>query len=244
MTVQPGGQQAATAAGKLSGGAIASLTGVGVLLIFIIQNTDRVRFQFLFWTFTWPLVVHDHDGAVWGAGVVRVGCDASSPAPGGTPRSPVVIVGLLVRCIGGGWPASAPCHRGSRRRWRRRGGQPRPAHGGQGLCHDRCMSRFRSGAAPAGGRRSPTQAHGACRHASNLLLGVAAGPGPQARALAFSRSNSDWSIAPASSSSWPGHLVRLPGRWRDVAHASLQTAAGPLLLGRGPLAHPLARTIR
>jgi len=34
---------------------IASLTGVGVLLIFIIQDTDRVRFQFLFWTFTWPL---------------------------------------------------------------------------------------------------------------------------------------------------------------------------------------------
>jgi uncharacterized integral membrane protein len=31
-----------------SGGAIASLTGLGVLLIFIIQNTDRVRFQFLF----------------------------------------------------------------------------------------------------------------------------------------------------------------------------------------------------
>jgi uncharacterized integral membrane protein len=40
---------------KLSGGAIASLTGVGVLLVFIFQNTNRVRFQFLFWTFTWPL---------------------------------------------------------------------------------------------------------------------------------------------------------------------------------------------
>ena len=35
-----------------SGGAIASLTGLGVLLIFIIQNTDRVGFQFLFWSFT------------------------------------------------------------------------------------------------------------------------------------------------------------------------------------------------
>jgi hypothetical protein len=53
MTVQPGGQQ--PDGRKLSGGAIASLTGVGVLLIFIIQNTDRIRFQFLFWTFTWPL---------------------------------------------------------------------------------------------------------------------------------------------------------------------------------------------
>src|SRR5215211_4125184 len=58
MTVQPGGQQPdgqQPDGRKLSGGAIASLTGVGVLLIFIIQNTNRVRFQFLFWTFTWPL---------------------------------------------------------------------------------------------------------------------------------------------------------------------------------------------
>ena len=58
MTVQPGGQQPdgqKKKGRKLSGGAIASLTGLGVLLIFIIQNTDRVTFQFLFWTFTWPL---------------------------------------------------------------------------------------------------------------------------------------------------------------------------------------------
>src|SRR5215211_8446042 len=41
MTVQPGGQQPdgqQPDGRKLSGGAIASLTGVGVLLIFIIQN--------------------------------------------------------------------------------------------------------------------------------------------------------------------------------------------------------------
>ena len=58
MTVQPGGQQPGGQqpdGRKLSGGAIVSLTGLGVLLVFIIQNTDRVRFQFLFWTFTWPL---------------------------------------------------------------------------------------------------------------------------------------------------------------------------------------------
>src|SRR5215208_7523288 len=58
MTVQPGGQQPGGQqpdGRKLSGGAIASLTGLGVLLIFIFQNTDRVRFQFLVWTFTWPL---------------------------------------------------------------------------------------------------------------------------------------------------------------------------------------------
>jgi uncharacterized integral membrane protein len=39
----------------VGGGAIASLTGVGVLLVFSFQNTERVRFQFLVWTFTWPL---------------------------------------------------------------------------------------------------------------------------------------------------------------------------------------------
>ena len=49
------------------GGAIASLTGLGVLLIFIIQNTDRVRFQFLFWSFTWPLWLLTMASALLGA---------------------------------------------------------------------------------------------------------------------------------------------------------------------------------
>jgi hypothetical protein len=40
---------------RLGGGAIASLTGLGLLLIFMIQNTERVRLDFLFWKFTWPL---------------------------------------------------------------------------------------------------------------------------------------------------------------------------------------------
>jgi uncharacterized integral membrane protein len=65
MAVQPGGQQ--PDGRKLSGGAIASLTGLGVLLIFIIQNTDRVRFQFLFWTFTWPLWWYTIMTALFGA---------------------------------------------------------------------------------------------------------------------------------------------------------------------------------
>jgi uncharacterized integral membrane protein len=65
MTVQPDGQQ--PDGRKLSGGAIASLTGVGVLLVFIIQNTDRVRFQFLFWTFTWPLWWYTIMTALFGA---------------------------------------------------------------------------------------------------------------------------------------------------------------------------------
>jgi uncharacterized integral membrane protein len=39
----------------LGAGAIASLTGVGLLLIFMLQNTESVRLDFLFWGFTWPL---------------------------------------------------------------------------------------------------------------------------------------------------------------------------------------------
>ena len=40
---------------RLGGGAIASLTGVGLLVIFMLQNTESVRLDFLFWSFTWPL---------------------------------------------------------------------------------------------------------------------------------------------------------------------------------------------
>jgi uncharacterized integral membrane protein len=62
---------------KLGGGVIASLTGVGVLLIFIVQNTEDVRFDFLFLNFTWPLwlytiVVALFGALVWfGLGVMR-----------------------------------------------------------------------------------------------------------------------------------------------------------------------------
>jgi uncharacterized integral membrane protein len=56
---------------------IASLTGVGLLLIFMIQNTEDVTLNFLVWSFTWPLwlfsVVMALFGAlVWfGLGVIR-----------------------------------------------------------------------------------------------------------------------------------------------------------------------------
>jgi len=40
---------------RLGGGAIASLAGVGLLGIFMFQNTEDVRLDFLFWHFTWPL---------------------------------------------------------------------------------------------------------------------------------------------------------------------------------------------
>ncbi len=62
---------------KLSAGLIASCTGGAVLLIFILQNTERVRFDFLFITFTWPLwlytiVVAAVGALVWlGLGVMR-----------------------------------------------------------------------------------------------------------------------------------------------------------------------------
>ena len=62
---------------KASGGAIASLIGVGVLVIFIIQNTEKVRFQFLFLEFTWPMwlytvVVAAFGALVWiGLGIMR-----------------------------------------------------------------------------------------------------------------------------------------------------------------------------
>jgi len=40
---------------KLGGGAIASLVGVGLLGVFMVQNTEDVRLDFLVWHFTWPL---------------------------------------------------------------------------------------------------------------------------------------------------------------------------------------------
>jgi len=62
---------------RLGGGAIASLSGLGVLLIFVVQNTEDVRFHFLFLNFTWPLwlytiVVALFGALVWfGLGVMR-----------------------------------------------------------------------------------------------------------------------------------------------------------------------------
>src|SRR4029079_14787691 len=62
---------------RLRGGAIASLGGLAVLVIFMLQNRDDVRLDFLAWGFTWPLwlvtLVSALVGAlVWfGLGVVR-----------------------------------------------------------------------------------------------------------------------------------------------------------------------------
>jgi len=62
---------------RLGAGAIASLTGVGALAIFMIQNTDDVTVQFLVWEFTWPvwllvLIAALIGALVWfGLGVLR-----------------------------------------------------------------------------------------------------------------------------------------------------------------------------
>lgn len=52
---------------KLGAGAIASLSGVAVLAIFMIQNTEDVTVQFLVWDFTWPVWLLILMAAVFGA---------------------------------------------------------------------------------------------------------------------------------------------------------------------------------
>jgi uncharacterized integral membrane protein len=52
---------------RLSGGAIGSLVGGVVLLLFILQNRKDVRFHFLFFSFTWPLWLYTIVTAVIGA---------------------------------------------------------------------------------------------------------------------------------------------------------------------------------
>ena len=52
---------------QLSGGVIASLSGVALLVVFMLQNTDDVRLDFLVWGFTWPLWLLTLVSAVVGA---------------------------------------------------------------------------------------------------------------------------------------------------------------------------------
>ena len=59
--LEPGG------GGRLGGGAIATLVGLGVLVVFAVQNTEDVRFHFLWLDFTWPLWVYTIVVAVVGA---------------------------------------------------------------------------------------------------------------------------------------------------------------------------------
>lgn len=52
---------------RLGAGAITGLTGVGLLLAFMIQNTQDVRIDFLFWSFHWPLWLYTFVIALIGA---------------------------------------------------------------------------------------------------------------------------------------------------------------------------------
>ena len=62
---------------RLGGGAIASLAGLGVLGIFMLQNTQDATVEFLGWQFTWPvwllvLVSATLGAFIWfGLGVLR-----------------------------------------------------------------------------------------------------------------------------------------------------------------------------
>ena len=40
---------------RLSGGAIAAISGAALLVVFMVQNTEDVTVEFLFWDFKWPL---------------------------------------------------------------------------------------------------------------------------------------------------------------------------------------------
>jgi uncharacterized integral membrane protein len=62
----PGGSSDSSSK-KLGAGAIASISGGAALLIFIVQNTEDVRFDFLFLSFTWPMWLYTIVAAVFGA---------------------------------------------------------------------------------------------------------------------------------------------------------------------------------
>jgi uncharacterized integral membrane protein len=52
---------------QLGGGAIATLVGAGLLVVFMLQNTEDVTLDFLIWGFTWPLWLLIIVSAVFGA---------------------------------------------------------------------------------------------------------------------------------------------------------------------------------
>jgi len=63
--------------GRVGGGVIASLVAGAALVIFMIQNTEKIRVHFLLWHFTWSvwlltLVTALIGGLAWfGIGAVR-----------------------------------------------------------------------------------------------------------------------------------------------------------------------------
>jgi uncharacterized integral membrane protein len=61
------GVDRAPSGARLSGGVIAMLAGSGLLLVFMVQNTEDVTLQLLFWGFTWPLWLLTLTSAVLGS---------------------------------------------------------------------------------------------------------------------------------------------------------------------------------
>ena len=57
---------------RLGGGAIASLVGVGALLVFMLQNRNDVTLKFLFWSFTCPVWLLTLAAAILGS-IVWIG---------------------------------------------------------------------------------------------------------------------------------------------------------------------------
>lgn len=52
---------------RISGGAVAALAALAILLIFIFQNTEVIEFRFLFVRFDFPLWLYTIAAAVFGA---------------------------------------------------------------------------------------------------------------------------------------------------------------------------------
>jgi uncharacterized integral membrane protein len=67
VSLEPTENQEGRGRRQVGAGAVASFTGLGVLLIFIVQNRDDVRFDFLVFSFTWPLWLYTIVTAVFGA---------------------------------------------------------------------------------------------------------------------------------------------------------------------------------
>lgn len=60
----PGTQESSSGLGA---GAISSLVGIGLLLVLMLQNTQKVEVRFLFWTFSWSLWLYGLVMALVGA---------------------------------------------------------------------------------------------------------------------------------------------------------------------------------
>jgi uncharacterized integral membrane protein len=76
------GPDAKSSGGRLSGGAIALIVGAAVLLVFVFQNTEDVKFDFLFLSFTWPMWLYTFVVAAFG-GLLWYGVEVTRRHRGG-----------------------------------------------------------------------------------------------------------------------------------------------------------------